>query len=152
MFGKPAYLKNYPMVSEAFKKLGIECEEVPTEYVVRSVVKGDDLPIAIVVKVQEGYISFSCKLAFEAYEERFQEVVWDLNEINDTLTFGSFRLNTKNGWVYFNYSMIYGDNKLDSDLIAQVIKMVITTVDAHDGNLKKILDVNQDKFRDVMFQ
>ncbi len=151
MFGKPAHEKNYQAVAQAFKILNWSYEELPADMLVRSVIQGDDLPIAVIVKVDEGFLTFRCKLAFDAPEPKHKTIVWELNKINDELQFGSFRLDTESGWVSFHYSLIFGDNKLDPQLIAAVLKMVIDTVDAHDGDLKKLLDTNKEAFRDVMF-
>jgi len=150
MFGKPAHLKNFDAVPKAFDKLGWKYEELP-EMVVRTIVQGDDLPIAVIVKMEEGYVTYRCKLAFEAPEQQRKAIAWELNKINDQLQFGSFRLDPESGWLAFHYSQVFGENRLDPDLIAAVLKMVVDTVDAHDGALKNILDTNEKAFRDVMF-
>jgi len=151
MFGKPAHLKNYDALPQAFRLLNWKYEELPKDMVVRSVIQGDDLPIAVIVKMDEGFATFRCKLAFEAESPQQKEIVWELNKINDQLQFGSFRLDPESGWLAFHYSQVFGENRLDPDLIAAVLKMVVDTVDAHDGALKNILDTNEKAFRDVMF-
>ena len=92
------------------------------------------------------------QVAFEATQDSYRDAVWNLNAINDTLQFGAFILDTETGWLSFHYSVICGDNRMGKELIAQIVSMVITTVDERDGDLKKILDSSAERFRDVMFQ
>ena len=152
MFGKPVYERNFRDTVEAFRLLGYECDVDPFQRIVRAEVQGDDLPILIIAKVEDGYITFVCKLAFEATPDSYRDAVWSLNDLNDDLEFGAFILDAESGWLSFHYSVICGDNRMSRGLLAQIITMVVQTVDERDGDLKKVLEVSADRFRDVMFQ
>ena len=152
MFGRPVRERNFQDTVEAFGLLGYKYDVNTGDKMVRAQVMGDDLPILIIAKVDEGFITFVCKLAFEATQDSYRDAVWNLNAINDTLQFGAFILDTETGWLSFHYSVICGDNRMGKELIAQIVSMVITTVDERDGDLKKILDSSAERFRDVMFQ
>ena len=153
MFGRqPVYEKNFRDTVEAFRLLGYDCDVDAFQRIVRAEVQGDDLPILIIAKVEDGYITFVCKLAFEATPEKYRDAVWSLNELNDDLEFGSFILDPESGWLSFHYSVICGDNRMSRGLLAQIVTMVVDTVDERDGDLKKVLEVKPERFRDVMFQ
>ncbi len=151
MFGKSVIEKNYDDIIAAFGILGHKCDINREEHMVRAQVMGDDLPILIIAKADDGFITFVCKLAFEATQDSYRDAVWNLNAINDKLQFGAFILDAETGWLSYHYSVICGDNRMGKRLIADIISMVVTTVDERDGDLKRILDSSVERFRDVMF-
>lgn len=131
----------YATMIKALDKAQLKYERHDDKRAVTFTMQGDDLPIATLMAVDSSAITFRCMLAFEAPEERYPEVMFSLNAINDELKFGSFRLDTENGHVNFNYGYIFADANPSGDLILSILKMVVDTVDAHDGDLKKIATV-----------
>jgi len=110
----------------------------PEDYVIASQFMGDDLPIRILIRVNEGTFHIICLLDFVAEPNKFQEVCWNLNCINKNLIFGSFVLDPEEGRITFEYAMIFAESHLSQSFIASMIKMLVDTVDRYDGDLKKI--------------
>ena len=107
-------------------------------------VMGDDLPISTMIQVNDNHVRFTAILAFKAIEASYKDVAWNLNLLNTELTFGSFSLNPEDGIVRFDYSYIISNAKPTEDILIALLKMVWTTVDEHDGDLKKIVPVARD--------
>ena len=107
-------------------------------------VMGDDLPIPTMIQVNNNHVRFTAILAFKAIEASYKDVAWNLNLLNTELTFGSFSLNPEDGIVRFDYSYIISNAKPTEDILIALLKMVWTTVDEHDGDLKKIVPVVRD--------
>ncbi|MFA7063040.1 MAG: YbjN domain-containing protein [Methanomethylophilus sp.] len=114
--------------------------------------QGDDLPINLQITVNEEYttIDFACKLAFKTAPPTYDDVLSRLNTINSTLRFGAFILNPENDSLSYRYDYIYAQASPSTELILSLITMVVTVVDAYDGQLKKLVPVNTDTY-DPMF-
>ena len=152
MFGKKksdnnknpeTYIKNKQnemirLVKSTFDKEGWEYEFDSENNVFGSGFMGDDLPIRILIFVREASVHFICNLYFEAEPDKFKEVCWALNEINKKLTFGAFYLDLEDGQITFEYGMIFIESNLSEGALASIIRMLIKTVDVHDGDLQKI--------------
>ena len=113
----------------------------PEDNVLLTSFMGDDLPIRMMVLVKELSVQFVCQLDFMAEPGKFKDVCCALNEINKTLSYGMFYLETdedNGGNLYYEYGLIYVDSNFDESTLASIIKMVVQTVDKHDGDLQKI--------------
>ena len=99
---------------------------------------GDDLPINLAIKIHDISLHFICNLDFIAEPDRFREVCWALNDINKKLMFGAFYLDPEDGQITFEYGMPFLETNFSEITLAALIKMMVETVDRHDGDLQKI--------------
>jgi len=136
------------VIRSTFDRAGWKYNFKPEDNIFITSFMGDDLPIATMIVVQEMSVQFVCNLDFVAEPDRFKEVCWALNEINRTLSFGCFHLDDEEGHILFEYGLIYVDSSFDENAIASVIKMVVGTVDKHDGDLQKIAKKSDGGFKE----
>lgn len=101
---------------------------------------GDDLPIGMDISIDEQVMMFRCPLKLKAEEINYQKVVWKLNEINGELTFGSFYLDPEDGYIMFGYGFPFVESQVSPEFLLAFIKMIVDTVDEHDGMLKEIAE------------
>ena len=129
-----------PMVGQYLKnaELKTEYDGENNTYYVGSM--GDDLPIITMVVIQEQIISFRCPLHLQAAPNNFQKVLAALNEINRKMLLGAFYLDDEEGYILYEYGFPYAETRLSEEFFLAVLKMVITTVDTFDGDLKKIAE------------
>ena len=135
------------MIVGLIKKFLDECDVHygydDSEKIFRAVFKGDDLPIRTLMKVTEVSVQFVCLLDMQANADKFRDVCWRLNDINRTLSFGAFYLDPDDGFVSFEYGLIYADSNISSSTLRSTLALVIETVDQHDGELKKIAEPSE---------
>ena len=101
---------------------------------------GDDLPIRIGIYIGEETIVFRSVLDLCAQKNNYPQVLEELNRINASLVFGMFFLDTEDGFIIFEYGFPYNDARLSPDFFLGFLRMIIKTVDDHDGDLKKIAE------------
>ena len=134
---------------DAIKKIGLYLEnsEMKTKYddetntyYVGSM--GDDLPIITMVIIQEQIISFRCPLHLQASPNNFQKVLAALNEINSKMLLGAFYLDVddEESHILYEYGFPYTDTRLSEEFFLAVLRRIFSTVDAFDGDLKKIAE------------
>lgn len=121
-----------------FDKAGWQYTFKPDEDVILSGFMGDDLPINFALIIRDISMHFVCRLAFEAEPDKFKEVCWALNDINKTLIFGAFYLDSEDGEITFEWGMPFLETDFSEETIGSLIKMIVETVDKHDGDLEKI--------------
>ncbi len=126
------------LVKSTFDKAKWEYSFKPENNLLISGFQGDDLPIHLAIAVNEISVHFICHLDFIAEPDKFKEVCWALNEINKGLSFGSFYLDPEDGQITFMYGMVFVESNYTEDTLAGIIKMIVETVDRHDGDLEKI--------------
>lgn len=111
---------------------------------------GDDLPISVFIYFDDVTINFHCPLNLKATEQNYQNVVWELNAINSELKFGSFNLDAENGYIVFQYGFPYCESKVSPEFFISFLKLLVSTVDAHDGKLKEIAEkVSKDDYWNI---
>lgn len=108
------------------------------DYAISAAFMGDDLVINTDIVVDDKIVKFNCVLSLDAQEEHYVDVLWKLNEINDSIQFGSFRLNPELGKICFQYSYLFVDARPTPMLLESLVSMVVQTVDDHDGFLRSI--------------
>jgi len=136
------------LIKSTFEKAGWKYDLKSEDNVFLTSFMGDDLPIATMIMVQEMSTQFVCNLDFIADPGNFKEVCWALNEINSTLSFGCFYLDTEEGHLLFEYGLIHVDSDFDEGTMGSVIKMVVSTVDKYDGDLQKIAKKSSGGYKD----
>lgn len=111
-----------------------------TYNVFRTVAMGNDLPILVNILIDETSVRFVCFLNLKSKESRYEDVCWELNEINRELMFGSFLLDPEDGMISFVYGFPYHETNVSSEFILAFMKMLVKTVDEYDGKLKKLAE------------
>ncbi len=122
-----------------------------SDKIFRAVFKGDDLPIRTLMKVTDVSVQFVCLLDLQADSKKFQDVCWRLNDINRKLSFGAFYLDPDDGFVSFEYGLIYADSNISSSTLRSTLGLVLETADQHDGELKKIAEPSERSNLNPMF-
>lgn len=140
MFGRKKDTKEaiYKTLIDAFRSENYQYEKNDEKSLVLISFSGDDLPINMAISVNESHIGISCYLPFKAPEGAFKDVVWKLNEINQSLSFGAFSIDPSDGIIQFRYGYIFTDADPSRELILSIVSMIVQTVDEHDGALQKI--------------
>ena len=137
------YIKNKQaemtnLIKSAFESAGWDYTFKTESNTIVSGFMGDDLPIHIGIIVREISLHFVCPLDFVAEPDKFKEVCWALNEINKGLMFGAFYLNSEDGQISFEYGLPFVETNFSKETLASIIKLIVETVDKHDGDLEKI--------------
>ncbi len=128
------------MISKYLKDVEVEYEynEEHSTFVMGTM--GDDLPILTTLTVSDRVISFRCPLQLKAAPENYDKVVNALNDINFKLLMGAFYLDKNAGFILYEYGFPYNNSKLSEGFFLAILKMVIDTVDDHDGDLKGLAE------------
>ncbi len=128
------------MITKYLKDVEVEYEynEEHSTFVMGTM--GDDLPILTTLTVSDRVISFRCPLQLKAAPENYDKVVNALNDINFKLLMGAFYLDKNAGFILYEYGFPYNNSKLSEGFFLAILKMVIDTVDDHDGDLKGLAE------------
>ena len=128
------------VILTTFDKAGWKYDYDAEKSVVISGFMGDDLPILTTLTVSDRVISFRCPLQLKAAPENYDKVVNALNDINFKLLMGAFYLDKNAGFILYEYGFPYNNSKLSEGFFLAILKMVIDTVDDHDGDLKGLAE------------
>lgn len=128
------------LITGTFTKMGTKYEFDEKECVFSLSGMGDDLPIHVIIKLDEATMHMASPLHLKAEEINYKDVVWELNSINSGLVFGAFSLNAESGFIIFQYGLPYCETKVTPEYFTAFLKMVFETVDAYDGKLKSIAE------------
>jgi len=128
------------VVREALESIGFKYDYKCEINTFMTSFMGDDLPISLNIIVNDTTISFLSMLYLKTSEERYKDVAWELNQINKTLIFGAFYLDSDNGMIMFEYNFPYIETNISPGYVLAFMKMLGETVDEHDGNLKKLAE------------
>lgn len=113
---------------------------------------GDDLPILMLIHISDESLSFSCPLKLKAAPDNYQKVVWELNLINKNLIYGAFYLDPEDGFIVYEYGFPYTEARFTEEFFLGFIRMIYSTVDEHDGDLKKIAEtVPREEYLNMYF-
>lgn len=130
----------YDLIKTSYDSLDIKYGERKEDGVIMTGFMGDDLPIRMNIFVNDTTIRFVSLLDFKSEPDNFSKVAWELNCINKNLIFGSFYLDPDDGYVMFEEAFPYREAQVSKDFILAFTKLVRDTVDAYDGDLKKIAE------------
>ena len=109
---------------------------------------GDDLPISVAIIVSDISMHIVCLLDFRAVPEKYQDVVWNLNEINRKLSIGMFSLDPEDGYISFTYGHFFPNYPPVPEFVEALVQAIVKIVDQNDGNLKKIAEVSGNRAGD----
>lgn len=140
----------YSAIIDAFEGQKWEFNRNDEVHLISTMFDTATMPIALCVKAEDNFINFRGFLAFKVEKRDNVAILSKLNEINDGLLFGSFRMDVEDGYLTFNYSMICADAVPSATSIAAVISMVLETVDDYDDTLKAIATMT-DSIPDHMY-
>ena len=135
-------------VKECFDKNGWKYELDEKNNKFTTGFMGDDLPISVVIVLNDISMNIVCLLDFQAVPEKFSDVVWNLNEINRNLPLGLFSLNPEDGYISFSYAHFFPNHPPAPEFVEALIGAIVETVDQNDGNLKKIAEVSGNRAGD----
>ena len=130
----------YGALRETFGSKGWGYKAVPENRGIVSSFQGNDLTIGFHAFVSDGMIRMAAILSFRVPAERMRDFVWSLNAINSDLLFGSFAMNPADGYVTFDYALVYKGAVPSADLIADVVVTMVNTADRFDGSLKGLAE------------
>ena len=127
-------------IRKYFDDIEYKYDYIETDSAIITGFMGDDLPIRIGIYIGEETIMFRSVLDLCAQKNNYSQVLEELNRINASLVFGMFFLDTENGYIIFEYGFPYTEARLTPDFFLGFLRMIIKTVDDHDGDLKKIAE------------
>ncbi len=144
--------KVYRDLCTAFDSENINYNSDEEHFAVYGTFIGDDLPIKLSVNIdtEMPIMCFDALLDFLVPSGSENAVISGLNEINSTLHFGAFVFSSDERRVIYRYHHLFAEYVPSKECIISITKMVIETVDANDGNLKKLIP-EQTTFSDPMF-
>lgn len=119
------------------KKWKYTSEEDENAYVFRFELKGDDLPLQLIVVFDKGRPQFTVLSGLPGTipEEKRGEACFLLNQINDASDFGKITMNVQNGQLRFRHSEFFNQCLLSSDYFAQVIYTSANYIDDFNDRL-----------------
>ena len=99
--------------------------------VIKSGVKGDDLPVEflVVVNAKNEVVQFLSQLPFNAPEDKRIDMAIAVNVVNWNLVDGSFDYNISDGKIIFRMTSSYRDSYLSEELFKYLIMVASSTVD-----------------------
>lgn len=108
-------------------------ERVDESLTIKSGVKGEDLPIEFIVRVnpRNQIVSFLSLLPFEIDESKRVDLALAVCAANYSLADGSFDYNLANGKILFRLTSSYRNSVLSADLFEYMIMVAATTVDEY---------------------
>ncbi len=130
----------YNLIKSSYDSVDLKYGERKEDGVIITGFMGDDLPIRMNIFVNDITIRFVSLLDFKSAPDNFSKVAWELNCINKNLVFGAFYLDPDDGYVMFEEAFPYKEAQVSKDFILAFTGMIKETVDAYDGDLKKIAE------------
>ncbi len=102
--------------------------------------QGDDLPIPVMIHVNDSVLHFRAHLDLRASPSNYASVLTALNDINKDLLYGSFHMDPEEGHIFFDYGFPYQEARVSTEFFLSFLQMIVQTVDEHDGGLKEIAE------------
>ena len=112
-------------------------EKHEDELLIRSGIKGDDLPIEfiVVVRPKNQVVQFLSKLPFQIPEDKRVDAAIAICAINDRFVDGSFDYDISDGTIIFRLTSSYRESTLGEDLFEYMIMCSAVTVDEYNDKL-----------------
>ena len=124
-------------------------EKFPEDLVIRSGIKGEDLPIEFImfVKPKNQVVQVISKLPFNIPEDKRVDAAIAVSVANYGLVDGSFDYDISDGEIRYRLTSSYRDSDLGWDLFEYMIMCAASTVDDYNDRLfmlsKGMIDVNE---------
>lgn len=124
-------------------------DKIEEDLVIKSSVKGDDLPIDFIMRVnpRNEIVSFISWLPFKIDESKRVDLALAICAANYVLADGSFDYDLSDGTVLFRLTSSYRESVLSEDLLEYMLMVSATTVDQYNDKFfmisKGMLTVQQ---------
>ena len=127
----------YSTLISMLNNIGWSYEKDEENFVIKSGVNGDDLPVEfiVVVKPTNEVVQFISHLPFKMPEDKRIDGAIAINVINWNLVDGSFDYNIANGSIVFRMTSSYRESFLGEELFKYLIMVAATTVDEYNDKL-----------------
>ena len=132
-----------------FETRNLKYDKNEEELIVRSGIKGDDLPIdfIVVVKPKNEVVQFLSKLPFNMPEDKIIDGAIAASAANYGLVDGSFDYNVMDGSIIFRLTSSYRDSILSEDLFEYMIMVSAATIDEYNDKFfmlaKGMIDIQK---------
>lgn len=117
--------------------IGWSYEKDEENFIIKSGVKGDDLPVEfiVIVKPRNEVVQFISHLPFDMPEDKRIDGAIAINVINWKLVDGSFDYNIADGSMMFRMTSSYRESTLGEELFKYMIMVASSTVDGYNDKL-----------------
>ena len=125
--------RTFDTLVNMFETRNLKYDKNEEELIVRSGIKGDDLPIdfIVVVKPRNEVVQFLSKLPFNMPEDKIIDGAIAASAANYGLVDGSFDYNIMDGSIIFRLTSSYRDSILSEDLFEYMIMVSAATIDEY---------------------
>ncbi len=141
--------ETYEVLCKMLDDRGWNYEKVEDNLLIKSGVKGDDLPIEFIMKVnpRNEIVSFISWLPFKIEESKRIDLAVAICAANYGLADGSFDYDVTDGTILFRLTSSYCGSILSEDLFEYMLMCAASTVDRYNDKLfmisKGMLSVQQ---------
>lgn len=139
----------FDTLCELLDKHGFKYDKDEEQLSIGCVMKGDDIPMNLIVRVQAAkkLISLISPLPFEVPENKRAEMALAVSVINYALADGSFDYNFLNGRILFRLTSSFRDSLIGENLFMYMLAVSTATVDKYNDRLfmvcKRDMGVNE---------
>ena len=141
--------RTFDTLVNMFETRNLKYDKNEEELIVRSGIKGDDLPIdfIVVVKPRNEVVQFLSKLPFNMPEDKIIDGAIAASAANYGLVDGSFDYNVMDGSIIFRLTSSYRDSILSEDLFEYMIMVSAATIDEYNDKFfmlaKGMIDIQK---------
>lgn len=141
--------RTFDTLVNMFETRNLKYDKNEEELIVRSGIKGDDLPIdfIVVVKPRNEVVQFLSKLPFNMPEDKIIDGAIAASAANYGLVDGSFDYNIMDGSIIFRLTSSYRDSILSEDLFEYMIMVSAATIDEYNDKFfmlaKGMIDIQK---------
>jgi hypothetical protein len=127
----------YDTLTSMLDNIGWSYSRDDENFVIKSGVKGDDLPVEflVIVKPRNEVVQFISHLPFNMPEDKRIDGAIAINVINWNLVDGSFDYNVTDGSMVFRMTSSYRESYLGEELFKYMIMVASSTVDEYNDKL-----------------
>lgn len=127
----------YNTLTSMLDNIGWSYAKDEENFVIKSGVKGDDLPVEfiVIVKPKNEVVQFISHLPFNMPEDKRIDGAIAINVINWNLVDGSFDYNIADGSMVFRMTSSYRESILSEELFKYLVMVAAATVDGYNDKL-----------------
>ncbi len=129
--------ETFDTLCQMLDKRGWHYEKHEDILTIKSGVKGDDLPIEFIMRInpKNEVVSFISWLPFTVEESKRIDVALAICVANYGLSDGSFDYDLTDGEILFRLTSSFKDSALGENLFEYMLRMSATTIDAYNDKL-----------------
>ena len=123
----------YNTLCEMLDSIGWRYEKDEANFVIRSGVKGDDLPIKFTVRVNPANLvaSFISWMPYEVPKDKLIDVALAIHAVNYKMADGSFDFDLSDGSIMFRLTSSFRESILGKELFEYMIMLSTSVVDEY---------------------